>query len=72
MGLRFELLALILPFIYLVFFDFVFRLLRICVTVLFAAYLLLLTYSSAILKQCSGAIVRFSDSSSFVGVQVGY
>ena len=34
------------------------------VTVFFAAYLLLLIYHSALLKQCSGAIVRFSDSSS--------
>ena len=36
---------------------------RICVTVFIATYLLLLIYSSALLKQCSGAIVRFSDSS---------
>ena len=69
MGLRIELRALILPFIcpffYPVFFGFVFRLLRNRVTVFFATYLLLLIYSSALLKQCSGAIVRFSDSSSF-------
>ena len=68
-GMRIELHALILPFIcpffYPVFFVFVFRLLRIHVTVFFASYLLLLIYSSALLKQCSGAIVRFSDSSSF-------
>ena len=44
---------------------FVFRLLGIRVTVFFATYLLILIYSSALLKQCSGAIVRFSDSSSF-------
>ena len=50
---------------YSVFFVFVFRLLRICVTIFFATYLLLLIYSSALLKQCSGAIVRVSDSSSF-------
>ena len=48
-----------------VFFYFVFRLFRIRATVFFATYLLLLLYSSALLKQCSGAIVRFSDSSSF-------
>ena len=70
MGLRIELLACILPiicqFFYPVFLVFVFRLLRIRVTVFFATYLLLLIYSSALLKQCSGAIVRFSDSSSFV------
>ena len=36
-----------------------------CVTVFFTTYLLLLIYSSALRKQCSGAIVRFSDSSSF-------
>ena len=68
MGLRIELLAFVLPFIcaffYPVFFVIVFRLLRIRVTVFFATYLLLLLYSSALLKQCSGAIVRFSDSSS--------
>ena len=51
---------------YPVFFVFVFRLFRIRVTVFFATYLLLLSYSSALLKQCSGAIVRFSDSSSFL------
>ena len=44
----------------------VYRLLRIRVTVFFATYLLLLLYSSALLKQCSGAIVRFSDSSSCI------
>ena len=66
MGLKIELLAYILPFIYYpVFFVFVFRLFRIHVTVFFAAYLLLLLYSSALLKQCNRAIVRFSDSSSF-------
>ena len=69
MGLRIVLLARILPliclFFYPVFFVFVFRLFRICVTVFFATYLLLLLYSNALLKQCSGAIVRFSDSSSF-------
>ena len=57
-----------LSIFYPVFFVFVFRLLRICVTVFFATYLLLhihIVYSSALLKQCSGAIVRFSDSSSF-------
>ena len=56
--------SLYLSIFYPVFFVFVFRLLRICVTVFFATYLLLLIYSSALLKQCSGAIVRFSDSSS--------
>ena len=55
--------SLYLCIFYPVFFVFVFRLLRIRVTVFFAAYLLLLIYSSALLKQCSGAIVRFSDSS---------
>ena len=57
--------SLHLSIFYSVFFVFVFRLLRIRVTVFFATYLLLLIYSSALLKQCSGAIVRFSDSSSF-------
>ena len=57
--------SLYLSIFYPVFFVFVFRLLRICVTVFFATYLLLLIYSSTLLKQCSGAIVRFSDSSSF-------
>ena len=57
--------SLYLSLFYPVFFVFVFRLLRICITVFFATYLLLLIYSSALLKQCSGAIVRFSDSSSF-------
>ena len=75
MVLRIEVFALILPFIcpflsiFLCFF--VFRLLRICVTVFFATYLLLhihIVYSSALLKQCSGAIVRFSDSSSCLSV----
>ena len=56
---------LYLSIFYRVFFVFVFRLLRIHVTVFFATYLLLLIYSSALLKQCSGAIVRFSDSSSW-------
>ena len=54
MGLRIELFALILPFIcpffYPVFFVFVFRLLRIRVTVFFATVLLLLIYGSALLK----------------------
>ena len=53
------------PLVYPVFFVFVFRLFRIRVTVFFASYLLLLIYSSALLKQCSGAIVRFSDSFSY-------
>ena len=70
MGLRVELFAIILPFICPFFIQFslfcVFRLLRILVTVFFATYLLLLIYSSALLKQCSGAIVRFSDSYSFI------
>ena len=70
MGLRVELFAIILLFICPFFIQFslfcVIRLLRILVTVFFATYLLLLTYSSALLKQCSGAIVRFSDSSSFI------
>ena len=56
--------SLYLSIFYPVFFVFVFRLFRISVTVFFATYLLLLIYSSALLKQCSGAIVRFSDSSS--------
>ena len=56
--------SLYLSIFYPVFFVFVFRLLRICVTVFFATYLLLLLYSSALLKQCSGAIVRLSDTSS--------
>ena len=50
---------LYLSIFYPVFFVFVFRLFRIYVTVFFATYLLLLLYSSALLKQCSGAIVRF-------------
>ena len=69
MGLRIELFAVILPFIcpfYPVFFVFVFRLLRIRVTVFFATYLLLLIYSSALLKQCSGAI----DSSSLSSIVI--
>ena len=57
--------SLYLSIFYPVFFVFVFRLFRIRVIVFFATYLLLLLYSSALLKQCSGAIVRFSDSSSF-------
>ena len=56
--------SLYLSIFYPVFFVFVFRLFRIRVTVFLATYLLLLLYSSALLKQCSGAIVRFSDSSS--------
>ena len=56
---------LYLSIFYPVFFVFVFRLLRIRVAVFFATYSLLLIYSSALLKQCSGAIVRFSDSSSY-------
>ena len=59
--------SLYLCIFYPVFFVFVFRLLRIRVTVFFATFLLLLLYSSALLKQCSGAIVRFSDSASFFG-----
>ena len=57
--------SLYLSIFYPVFFAFVYRLFRIRLTVFFATYLLLLLYSSALLKQCSGAIVRFSDSSSF-------
>ena len=60
--------SLYLSIFYPFFFAFVFRLLRICVTVFFATYLLLhihIVFCSALLKQCSGAIVRFSDSSSF-------
>ena len=57
--------SLYLSIFYPVFYVFVLRLLRIGVTVFFATYLWLLIYSSAVLKQCSGAIVRFSDSSSF-------
>ena len=41
-----------LSIFYPVFFVFVFRLLRICVTVFFTTYLLLLIFSSALLKQC--------------------
>ena len=43
--------SLYLSIIYPVFFVFVFRLLRICVTVFFSTYLLLLIYSSALLKR---------------------
>ena len=50
--------SLYLSIFYPVFFVFVFRLLRIRVTVFFATYLLLLIYSSALQKQCNGAIVR--------------
>ena len=57
--------SLYLSIFYPGFFVFVFGLLRTRVTVFFATYLLLLIYSSALLKQCSGAIVRFSDSSSW-------
>ena len=49
--------SLYLSIFYLFFFVFLFRLLRICVTVFFANYLLVFIYSSALLKQCSGAIV---------------
>ena len=62
--------SLYLSIFYPVFFVFVIRLLRIRVTVFFATYLFLLIYSSALLKQCSGAIVRFSDSSSFLCVGI--
>ena len=58
--------SLYLSIFYPVFFVVVLRPLRICVTVFFATYLLLLIYSSALLKQCSGATVRFSDNSSFL------
>ena len=57
--------SLHLSIFYPVFFVFVFRLFRIRDTVFFATYLLLLLYRSALLKQCSGAIVRFSDSCSY-------
>ena len=50
--------SLYLSIFYPVFFVFVFRQLRIHV------FIAPRTYSSALLKQCSGAIVRFSDSSS--------
>ena len=53
-------------FIYPVFLVSVFRLLRICITVFFVTFLLLLIYNSALLKQGSGAMVRFSDSSSLI------
>ena len=56
--------SLYLSMFYPIFFVVVFRLLGICVTVSFATYLFLLIYSSALIKQCSGAIVRFSDRSS--------
>ena len=59
--------SLYLSIFYPVFFIFIFKLLRIRITVFIATYLLLLIYSSALLKQCSGAIVRFSDSSSSHG-----
>ena len=62
--------SLYLSIFYPVFFVFVYRLFRICFTVFFAAYLLLLLYSSVLLKQCSGAIVRFSDSSSCSSVMI--
>ena len=42
--------SLYLSIFYPVFFVFVFRLLKICVTVFFATYLLLLIHSSALLK----------------------
>ena len=58
--------SLYLSIFYPVFFGFVFRPLRTRITVFFANYLLLLIYSSALLKQCSGAIGRFSDSSSLL------
>ena len=58
--------SLYLYIFYPVFFVFVFRLFRIRVTIFFATYLLLILYSSALLKQCGGAIVRFSDSSSLI------
>ena len=44
-----------LSIFYPVFFVFVYRQFRIRVTVSFATYLLLLLYSSALLKQCSGS-----------------
>ena len=56
--------SLYLSVFYPVFFVFVFRLFRIRVSVFLATYLLLRLYSTALFKQCSGAIVRFSDSSS--------
>ena len=56
---------LYLSIFYPVFFVFIFRLLRIHVTVFFATCSLLLIYSSALLKQSCGAIVKFPDSSSF-------
>ena len=64
--------SLYLSIFHPVFFVFVFRLLRICVTVFFATYILLLTYSSALLKLCSGPIVRFSDSSTFCRIVVEF
>ena len=51
-------------------FYFVFRLLRICVTVFFATYLLILICSRALLQQGSEAIFRFADSSSNVSLTV--
>ena len=61
---------LYLSIFYPVFFVFVFRLFRICVTVIFATYLLFLICSSALLKQGSGAIVRFSESSCFYNFHI--
>ena len=58
-------LVALVHWLFIQFSFFVFRLLRTFVIVFFATYLLLLIYSSAFLKQCSGAIVRFSESSSF-------
>ena len=64
--------SLYLSIFYPVFFIFVYTLFRIRVTVFYATYLLLLLYSSALLKQCSGAIVRFSDSSSLMRSQCAH
>ena len=66
---RIRFIAVIFFLVYPVFFVFVFRLLRICVTVFFATYLLLLIYSSALIKEGSGVIVRFSFTK---GRQRGY
>ena len=71
-GTRCSYSSLYLSIFYPVFFVFVLRLFRIHVTVFFATYLLLLLYSSALLKQCSEAIVRFSDSSSFIGLSLWF
>ena len=60
--------SLYLSIFYPVFIVFVFRLLRIRVTVFFATYLLLVIYSTALLKQCSGSIVRLCDSSSLESI----